>query len=366
MNRSLAICIFRTGNAILLMIGCHSIFQFLPVLLLFGQVNMTAQNHGHPEEVIIHTVAPEAFVGKDPNVKIGGLSGICYDAHREVYYAIADKSPARFYTLILDSLDYTPRILSENRITFSNVSAPSLIDPESIRLTSDGKSLFWTNESNSSINLMNLEGEVYRVIQLPSAYRPDQKGRGIQNNGGLESLALSPDGSRLVVASEHMLKQDEGCGATWMPPYHPLRLVFLELATGEILYEKLYYAQNGHGLVDLIWDEEEILWCLERSWSPLTGNDILLYQADIKSGTELLDQPPLCDLDPETTLPVNSTLVYDFQAARKSGVQKRYDNVEGMTFGKDSTASLRRLILVSDDNFSSRQSTQVIELFIRR
>lgn len=364
MNRSLSVCIFPTGNAILPMIGCHSIFQFLPVLLVFGHVAISAQNYAPQEEAIIHTVAREAFVGKDPDVKIGGLSGICYDAHREVYYAIADKAPARFYTLHLDSLDSRPTVLSETRVTYSNLSAPTSVDPESIRITPDGETLIWTNEANSTINFMDLEGVVHNVIQLPSNYQPNQQGRGIQSNSGLESLAISPDGSVLVVASEHMLKQDEACGATWMPPYHPLRLVFLDRTTGKVLHEMLYYAQNGHGLVDLYWDEDGYLWCLERSWSPITGNDIQVYRADLTPASVLVDHPGLCELDSEAVRPVQTRLIQHFQAERKNGLQRRFDNVEGLCFGQKDASGRDRIILVSDDNFSKSQTTQIIELFL--
>ncbi|MCF8239334.1 MAG: esterase-like activity of phytase family protein [Saprospiraceae bacterium] len=341
-------------------------FLFLIILLLFGGQTLSAQWDWTSGQVTIHTLLPESFAGKDPSVKMGGLSGICYNGQQDVYYAISDKPPGRFYTLRVDRLDGTLTVLRETRITFSDVSVPKLMDPEAIRLTPDGKTLIWTNEAHSTVNLMDLEGVVYRVIQLPLAYQPDQKGQGIHNNSGLESLAISPDGSTLVVASEHILKQDEKCGSTWMPPYHPLRLVYLDLATGDILYEKLYYAQNGHGLVDMIWDEEGSLWCLERSWSPLTGNDILVYRADVNNGSTLKGHPRLCDLDPETTWSVKATLVHDFQAERKSGQQRRYDNVEGMTFGPGSSKDTWRMILVSDDNFDKRQVTQVIELSIHR
>lgn len=339
---------------------------FLIILLLCGGQILPAQWDWTSGQVTIHTVPPESFTGKDPSVKIGGLSGICYDPHREVYYAIADKAPARFYTLHLDSLDSRPTVLSETRVTYSNLSAPTFVDPESIRITPDGETLIWTNEANSTIYLMDLQGNVHRAIQLPQAYLPGQKSKGIQNNSGLESLAISNDGTTLVVCSEHMLKQDEACGSSWMPPYHPLRLVFLDLATGNILYEKLYYAQNGHGLVDLYWDEDGYLWCLERSWSPLTGNDILVYRAYLNTGSSLKNHPSLCDLDPDTTWPVTTTFVHDFQAERKSGVQRRFDNVEGLCFGQKVASRRDRIILVSDDNFSKSQTTQIIELSIHR
>ncbi len=344
----------------------HRIRLLLLILLSCTGSNLAAQWNWVSGFVTIQTISPDSFTGQDPAVKIGGLSGICYDARRKVYYAISDKKPARFYTLQLDSLDSRPIVLAETRITYPDLPAPTALDPESIRITQDGETLIWTNEANSTIHLMDLRGEVYRIIQLPPPYQPGRKGMGIQGNSGLESLAISPEGTTLVVASEHMLKQDEACGATWMPPYHPLRLVFIDLATGDILYEKLYYAQNGHGLVDLIWDAEGSIWCLERSWSPLTGNDILVYRVDINNGSSLQGHPSLCDLDSETTWPVKATLIHDFQAERKSGKQRRYDNIEGMTFGPGTSKDQWRMILVSDDNFDKRQVTQIIELPIHR
>ncbi len=339
---------------------------YLIILFLSGFRPVCAQSAWTSKEVKIHTLPPDSYKGIDASVKIGGLSGICFDQRHGVYYVIADNAPGRFYSLTLDSLDGTPTIHSETRITYSDGPAPKSLDPESIRMTPDGETLIWTDEANSTINFMDLKGRVNRVIQLPPAFQPGQKGQGIYENSGLESLAISADGTLLVVACEHMLKQDEDCGATWMPPYHPIRLIFLNMATGQILHELLYYAQNSHGLVDLFWDEEGYLWCLERSWSPLTGNDILVFQADLSSATQLKDHPSLCDLDSETIHPVHTSLVHDFQAERKSGIRRRFDNIEGLTLGRQHSTSTRQLILVSDDNFSNSQLTELIEISLRR
>ncbi|HRW74474.1 MAG: esterase-like activity of phytase family protein [Lewinellaceae bacterium] len=313
-----------------------------------------------PSGMVIHQLDEDDWDPDGP--ALGGLSGICYDSSRQVYYCISDKAPARFYTLQVDSFGAAPEVIDETRISFTRGLEPGSVDPEAIRLHPDGKHLYWSNEANSTVYRMDLEGRVDRCYPLPRAFQPDLNGTGIRTNAGLESLAISPDGSALMVATENMLKQDEDCASDWMPPYQPLRLVVLSISTGQIIHEYLYFAENGHGLVDLVWDEVDHLLCLERSWSPLTGNDILVFRADLRAATDVRSVGSLCELDPDTVRPVTTRLVYNLQAGRKSGFNPYIDNVEGLCPGPPFPNGKQTLTLVSDNNFSRRQVTQFIQI----
>lgn len=313
-----------------------------------------------PHGMVIHHLDEDDW---DPDgAKLGGLSGICYDPDRQVYYTISDKAPARFYTIRIDSFGAAPEVIRKTPIHFLRGQQPATVDPEAIRLHPDGQYLFWSNEANSTVYRMDLNGQVDRSYPLPRAFQPDQKGQGIRSNAGLESLAISPDGSALMVATENILKQDEDCASDWMPPYQPLRLVVLSIQSGQIIHEYIYFAENGHGLVDLHWDDTSRILCLERSWSPLTGHDILVFQADLQAATDIHEVSSICELDPEIVRPAAIQLVYDLQSGRKSGNNPYIDNVEGLTLGPPRTNGLRPLVLVSDNNFSNRQVTQLIQI----
>ena len=156
--------------------------------------------------------------------EIGGLSGITYDAEKQVYYAISDdrssKAPARFYTL---KINLQSGKLEKEQITFTGVttlldengkSLPELsLDPEGIAFS--GNSVFVSSEgdvdrqTNPFIKEFSLDGKLLKTLAIPELFLPDDQGtKGIRNNLSFESLTLTPDRKYLFTATENALVQD--------------------------------------------------------------------------------------------------------------------------------------------------------------
>ena len=128
------------------------------------------------------------------NTKVGGLSGIDYDAKNDLYYLISDDR-----SMFNESRFYTAKIrLLENKgegVNFQSVSTlknetgklydnwntkpTTSADPEDLRFNPKTNTLVWSSEGarviaidkeilqNPSLNFMNLKGDFLENVTLP-------------------------------------------------------------------------------------------------------------------------------------------------------------------------------------------------------
>lgn len=318
--------------------------------------------------------------------QLGGLSGITYDPSKGVYYSISDDrsqlNPARFYTLDIDLSDgelNTGDVIFENVTTLLNASgqpfAPTSLDPEGIRLTEDG-TVFISSEGdvearaqvNPFVNEFSLAGEQLRELPVPEKFLPTTGDRGIRNNLAFESLAITPNQKFLYTATENALVQD---GAIATPENgSPSRILKYNLVTGKPEAEFLYITDpvaappipadefSTNGLVELLaLDNSGTLLALERSFSVGVGNNIKLYEVRLQGATDISGFDSVDGL--EVGKVAQKRLLLDFA---ELGVP--LDNIEGITLGETLPDGRQSLVVVSDNNFSSTQVTQVLAFAI--
>jgi len=318
--------------------------------------------------------------------QVGGLSGLTYDPSKNVYYSISDDrsqiNSARFYTLDINLSDgelNTGDVTFEDVTTLLNASgqpfAPTSLDPEAIRLTDDG-TVFISSEGdveaspqvNPFVNEFSLTGEQLRELPIPQKFLPTTGDRGIRNNLAFESLAITPDQKFLYTATENALAQD---GAIATPENgSPSRILKYNLATGkpeaEFIYETDPVAAppipadefSTNGLVELLaLDNSGTLLALERSFSVGVGNNIKLYEVRLQGATDISDFNSVDGLEVEAV--AQKRLLLDFA---QLGVP--LDNIEGITLGETLPDGRQSLIVVSDNNFSPTQVTQVLAFAI--
>ena len=310
----------------------------------------------------------------------GGLSGLTYDARRGVYYAISDdrseRNPARFYTLRIDLANGPLQAGVEVLETTTLVNAsgrpfPALsLDPESITLT-PRRTLIISSEGDASrlvppfVREFSLTGRQVATFPLPAYYRPTADGRrGIRNNLALESGGLTPDGGHYFTATEDALAQDGPTATTTTTSAS--RLLRYDPVTrkqdGEFVYVNEEVAQEPvpagsfvtNGLVDLLPLGPTRLLALERGFSTGVGNTVRLYVVDLAGATDVRGRATL-PAGLSGVRPATKTLLLDLATL---GVT--LDNLEGLTFGPVLPDGRRSLVLVSDDNFSPTQQTQVL------
>jgi 3-phytase/alkaline phosphatase D len=312
---------------------------------------------------------------------VGGLSSITYDAARDVYYAISDdqgpgftatSTPARFYTLDIDVSDGS---LDPGDVTVLAVTTllrpdgtpfPALsLDPEGLTLTSAG-TLIVTSEGLANAGIapwvreFDLSGRQLDELPVPDYYAPSGGTRGVRHNLGFEAAAVSPNGRFLFVGAENALAQD-GPAAT-VTTGSPTRLLRYNLRhdrldreyvypTGPVVDPSPIFTVNG--LVELLPLSNNFLLAMERSFSVGAGNTIRIYRVALPGATNVAG---LDDLDDARRLrAVDKTLLLDLDELGLT-----LDNLEGMTLGPRLPDGRQSLILVSDNNFTPGQPSQLL------
>ncbi|MBE9184204.1 esterase-like activity of phytase family protein [Microcoleus sp. LEGE 07076] len=317
--------------------------------------------------------------------EIGGLSGITYDAEKQVYYAISDdrssKAPARFYSLKInlasgklekEKIEFTgvTTLLDENGKSFPELS----LDPEGIAFT--GNSVFVSSEGDVDrqiapfIKEFSLDGKLLKTLVIPEVFLPDDKGtKGIRNNLAFESLTLTADRKYLFTATENATVQDGAVPS--LETGSPCRILRYDAVSGNpdasfaYITEPLPAGANplgkltSNGLVDLVAIEDNRLLSLERAFSLETGVTVKLFEISLEKADRIEAIESLKTRISEVS-PAQKRLLLDLETLKIP-----LDNIEGLTFGPELADGSRGLILVSDNNFSPLQETQILGFKIK-
>jgi 5'/3'-nucleotidase SurE len=353
--------------------------------------------------------------------QIGGLSGLTYDAANQRYYLLsddrgdrltspspvsppADNTPPRFYTA---EIQLGANGLADGKVTFTGVTllrdsngntfAPFKLDPEDIVLTKNNTLLISSEgEVNPTagrvtdplIGEFDLKtGQQIRSLPIPQKFLPrvtDTNGNGkvdagdtpisgVRNNLAFESLTITPDQRTLYTATESALVQD-GAIAT-VAQGSRARIIQYNLVSGQPEKEYLYpveaiaktpdpaTAAADNGLVDLLAiDNRGTMLALERSFSVGKGNTIRIYQISLQGATDIATIDSLAGLSAEQLAairPVSKQLVLNLDDL---DLPTGTDNIEGIEFGAKLPDGRQSIVLVSDNNFSANQFTQVLAL----
>lgn len=325
-------------------------------------------------------VAELAHGSEYAGARIGGLSGIDYDAHSGEYLLISDAS-ARIYRA---RLHYDAQRLDMPQFTATqdllHVSGQPFApwwrrqagmdrpDAEGLRWLPGKTSFLWSSEGDFSrgfgpqLRESRLDGRPVRDIALPASFSPGtQPRRGPRGNGTLEGLALTPDGRTAWLAMELPWHQD-GPQATPDSGGAPVRITAMDIASGQPLRQIAYQGDavpqrrrlpgpQINGVSEILAHGPHHLLVLERSYSAGAGFGARLYRIDTRAGSDTLT---LDALTPANHRPVPKTLVADLAALGLTP-----DNIEGMTWGPPVQGRCV-LVFVSDDNFNPAQVTQFI------
>jgi hypothetical protein len=134
------------------------------------------------------------------------------------------------------------------------------LDPESIRVSNDGKTVFISDEYGPYVRQFDrATGTLVRTFTLPAdldvatqgtttgAETPPNNNSGRVANKGMESLAITPDGKTLVGVMQAPLIQDASDPAT----ASMVRIVTIDIATGTTK-EYGYNLTTGSGVSDIV------------------------------------------------------------------------------------------------------------------
>jgi hypothetical protein len=315
---------------------------------------------------------------------IGGLSGLSYDAGRQLYYVISDdrsqQNPARFYTAQLSLSDK-----GIDRVTFTGThpfldqagqpfrpltlnTTPPVIppDPEGIAFDPARQRLYWSSEGERLtqgpvlldpwVRVAGLDGAYQGQFALPADLAMSAQQTGPRRNRALEGVALTPDGQSVFAAMEDPGYND---GPETGDGHRVLtRITRFDVATGQATAQYAYPMDaptppaEENGVSDLVALSDTAFLVLERSDS--LPQAIRVYRAEIGPATNVLALPSMNGVG---LTPMTKSLAVDMAAT--PGLSP-LDNVEGITLGPKLADGRQSVVFVSDNNFSPRQVTQFL------
>jgi len=318
---------------------------------------------------------------------VGGLSGLAFDPKDGLYYAISDdrsdRAPARFYTLAATITpentfaDVTVESMTALKDADGQTIPPGRIDPEGIAVAPGG-TLFISSEGGSTADVSpfiarfdRTSGEFLQSLPLAPRYLPSEDGstRGVQNNLGFESLTLEHAGRtapesdpyRVFAATEGALVSDKlPPGATGSTRVRLLHYLVGPMGEPMPISEHLYLLDPAP-LGSIVYGLSELLaippaghfLALERGFG-LGGFSARLFEVVIANATDIRRVESLSG-DLGQLVSVQKKPLLDF-----ANLDLEIDNLEGMTLGPRLADGSQSLVLISDNNFSDRQVTQLL------
>ncbi len=232
------------------------------------------------------------------------------------------------------------------------------LDPESIRVSNDGKSVFISDEYGPYVYQFDrATGERIKTFALPSdlaisnlasTETAEISGNtaGRTTNKGMEGLAITPDGTTLVGIMQAPLLQDTN---------KVVRIVTVDIASGAT-HEFAYQLTNGSGVSEIVALNNHEFLVDERDGKGLGDNSNAavkqVFKIDLNSAQEVTGMSG--DLSSKAvskslTLDVKNLLVGAGIAAQDIPAK-----IEGMTFGDDivfNNQTLHTLWISNDNDF---------------
>lgn len=307
-----------------------------PIAHLDAQENLSLQYHSK-------VVIPKDF--KIDNTTVGGLSGISYHINDGAYYIVADKHPSRFYKAIIDAnnglkvdiqsvMELRPQLLAESEL-------------EGIAINNTTRAIYVSDEQSKGTRIFEIDesGKFIKIIEPLNSPFLSLSG----HNSGIEGLTISNDGRYLYYAFE---RPTEDC---LEESYVVITQVELTNRQNNISYHYQLHEVEGdnintNGISEILYLNDSSLLVMERAYIPGQGNVVRLYQTKLSIAEK--DKDSSCGNS--SVYKTKSQLVFDFADVKEFEI----DNAEGMTFNADKSL----LVIVTDNNFSKRQETQIILL----
>jgi len=324
------------------------------------------------------------------NTTVGGLSGIDYDAKKNVYYLISDDrsaiNPARFYTAAInisskgiDTIYFTnvTTLLQKNGEPYPNTKqdARHTPDPESIRHNPITNQLVWSSEGerevsqantvleDPSITIVDANGRYVDTFPIPVQLHMQATKQGPRKNSVFEGLTFADNYKTLFVSVEEPLYQDGPTAglidtATW------IRILKYNVASKKLAGQYAYnidavphppVVAGGsvmNGVSEILSVDHNHLLVMERSYSKgRLSLAVRIYLADISKASNIAAVTSLQQTPPATV--ISKRLLVNFDT-----LGKLIDNFEGMTFGPVLPNGHKTLVCVVDNNFSALERTQ--------
>ncbi|MDI6031878.1 esterase-like activity of phytase family protein [Flavobacterium sp. LB2P84] len=362
----------------------------LPVFLFScSNLKQIVENKPTPSLKLISSIEIP-FEETFQNTKVGGLSGIDYDAKNELYYLISDDrsmfNDSRFYTAKIrlfenkvEGIDFqsVSTLKNETGTAYGNwnTTPTTSSDPEDIRFNPKTNTLVWSSEGarvittdkevlqDPSLNFMDLKGDFLGNVTLPENLKMQKQEKGPRNNGTLEGITFDKKYKHIYTNIEEPLFEDGDQANTSKGGL--IRFYQFDAKT------KKNTAQYGYQLEPIAREPNPKGAFGVNGVSAIQyygKNQLLVVERSYSTGTQACTTKVfLCDLKKATNVKNHKTLQNQkLELASKKLMLNMddlgifIDNIEGLTFGPKLANGNPSLLFVSDNNFSDKQKTQIL------
>jgi hypothetical protein len=238
------------------------------------------------------------------------------------------------------------------------------LDPESIRVSNDGLSVFISDEYGPYVyQFLRFGGVRLRTFQLPAKFfvsslspmgNTEISGNtsGRVANKGMEGLAITPDGRTLVGIMQNSLIQDAAEGGD---AANLLRIVTIDVLSGRTTHEYAYLLTSGSGVSDIVALNNHELLVDERDGKGLGDGSKAkvkqIFKIDLQNAVDIGSM----DGTTAATHHVNKVLFLDVVKALTAAgftTDQIPAKIEGLAFGPDVTTESGKLhtLWVANDN----------------
>ncbi|MBY0512596.1 MAG: esterase-like activity of phytase family protein [Gemmataceae bacterium] len=342
-----------------------------------------------------------AYADGTPKDRLGGLSGIAHTGRGDDYLLLADRGPkdgasdfaCRFHratirvtpkatpavsvslaaTVLFTDEKGRPLVGSHDALHPKHPADSLRFDPEGIRVGRGG-SVFVSDEYGPVVFEFDPSGKLLRRLPVPTRFLaahpakapadelPPKNTRGRVPNRGLEGLAITPDGARLVGMMQGPLLQDGALDAENKPHGRNVRLLDLDVKTErarEVVYV-LDAPTTGVSEVVAVDDREFLV--LERDGKGGPEAAVKrLYRVDLAGATDVggVDALPAGKL-PANITPVTKRPFLDLLDPRHGIAGPDCpEKFEGLAFGPDLPDGRRLLLVTADNDFVAEKPVRV-------
>ncbi len=350
------------------------------------------------------------------NIPVGGLSALAWDSQNKMFLALSDDKgnkgfPPRFYQFRLSQKKDRYHLDLINHVILRDKKGQHFvpIDPEGMAILydSDRSSPGPAGQQNpfSARILISSEGAQLPTLKAPPQvfvfntkgqwqssfpvwdmyWRPRQTGKwGVKENKAFEALSLDPEQANMYWATESSLHQDDSSERTAVQNRQFIRITRQSIKNKALrlkgvnkhqqyaypmdLFMEKGNMQGTNGLTDFVALGNKKLITLERAYLKKKGlsgdrkmdaNLARLFLTDCSQASNVFLKKSLNKGD---FVACQKTMMADLSSLSSlSSLSKvKVDNMEGLALGPEISKGTYLLVLVSDNNFSSRQKTQFL------
>ncbi|MEG9437494.1 esterase-like activity of phytase family protein [Edaphobacter sp. HDX4] len=238
------------------------------------------------------------------------------------------------------------------------------LDPESIRLSNDGLTYFISDEYGPYVyQFLRGSGERIRTFNPPNGFdvahpatTTDSElaanSTGRVPNKGMEGLAITPDGRKLLGILQTATIEDSNAGGAGA---NLLRMALIDIASGRTVHEYGYLLTTGSGVSDIVALNDHEFLVDERDGKGLGDGSKAkikqLFKIDIDNATDITGM----DGNTAATVAVPKTLFLDIvKVLGDNGIIPAQvpAKLEGLAFGPDVKQNGRTVhtLWVANDN----------------